>query len=67
MLESLIKITNKNTDALVDIVLGFYLDGDTVDRQQIERELLDLEAKHHIGVGQILVQKLRQLAADRGL
>ncbi|WP_236556876.1 hypothetical protein [Calothrix sp. PCC 7507] len=48
-------------------MLGFYLDGDTIDRQQIERELLDLETKHHIGVGEKLVQKLRQLAADRGL
>ncbi|MBW4646129.1 MAG: hypothetical protein KME23_24575 [Goleter apudmare HA4340-LM2] len=67
MLESLMQITNKNTDALVDIVLGFYLDGDSVDRQQIERELLDLEKKHQVGIGQVLVQKLRQLAADRGL
>jgi hypothetical protein len=67
MLESLMQITNKNTDALVDMVLGFYLDGDTCDRKQIERELLDLENKHQVGLGLLLVQKLRQLAADRGL
>lgn len=67
MLESLMQITNKNTDALVDMVLGFYLDGDTVDRRQIERELLELENKHQVGLGLLLVQKLRQLAANRGL
>ncbi|WP_238553604.1 hypothetical protein [Fortiea contorta] len=60
-------MTNKNTDALVDMVLGFYLDGDIIDRQQIERELLDLENKYRLGIGQVLVEKLRKLATDRGL
>ncbi len=67
MIESLIQMTNKNTDALVDMVLGFYLDGDIIDRQQIERELLDLENKYRLGIGQVLVEKLRKLATDRGL
>ncbi|MBW4564072.1 MAG: hypothetical protein KME32_23615 [Mojavia pulchra JT2-VF2] len=67
MIEKLVYITNQNTDALVDIVLGFYLDGDAVDRQQIERELINLGVKHQLGSGRELVQKLRQLAADRGL
>ncbi|MBD2194733.1 MULTISPECIES: hypothetical protein [Calothrix] len=67
MIESLIRLTNQNTDAMVDIVCGFYLDGDAIDRQQIERELIDLGTKRQLDNGRELVQKLRQLAADRGL
>ncbi|BAY61686.1 hypothetical protein NIES22_17530 [Calothrix brevissima NIES-22] len=67
MIESLIRLTNQNTDAMVDIVRGFYLDGDAIDRQQIERELIDLGTKRKLDNGRELVQKLRQLAADRGL
>ncbi|OUL28390.1 hypothetical protein BV378_07445 [Nostoc sp. RF31YmG] len=67
MIENLIRLTNQNTDAMVDIVFGFYLDGDAIDRQQIERELIDLGTKHKLGNGKELVQKLRKLAADRGL
>ncbi|MBD2203215.1 hypothetical protein H6G33_05540 [Calothrix sp. FACHB-1219] len=67
MIESLIRLTNQNTDAMVDIVSGFYLDGDAIDRQQIERELIDLGTKRQLDNGRELVQKLRQLAADRGL
>ncbi|BAY97627.1 hypothetical protein NIES37_15710 [Tolypothrix tenuis PCC 7101] len=67
MIENLIYITNKNTDALIDILFGFYLDGDAIDRQQIERELIDLGTKHQLGGSNELVQKLRKLAADRGL
>ncbi|BAY28008.1 hypothetical protein NIES2100_78370 [Calothrix sp. NIES-2100] len=67
MIENLIHLTNKNTDAMVDIVFGFYLDGDAIDRQQIERELIDLGTKHQLGNGRELVQRLRKLASDRGL
>jgi len=67
MIENLIHITNQNTDALVDILFGFYLDGDAIDRQQIERELIDLGTKHQLESSKELVQRLRQLAVDRGL
>jgi hypothetical protein len=67
MIENLIHITNHNTDALVNILFGFYLDGDAIDRQQIERELIDLGTKYQLGSSQDLVQRLRKLAADRGL
>jgi hypothetical protein len=67
MIENLIRLTNQNTDAMVDIVFGFYLDGDAIDRQQIERELMDLGMKHQLTNGRELVQKLRKVAADRGL
>ncbi|MBD2354997.1 hypothetical protein H6G41_10235 [Tolypothrix sp. FACHB-123] len=67
MIENLIHLTKQNTDAMVDIVFGFYLDGDAIDRQQIERELIDLGTKHKLENGRELVQKLRKLAADRGL
>jgi len=67
MFEELIHKAKHDTKLFVDLLVGFYLDGDALDRQQMEQVIIDYAAKKGENRGQELVQTLRSIAARKGL
>ncbi len=67
MFEELIHKAKQDTKLFVNLLIGFYLYGDAVDRQQMEQAIIDYAAKKGENRGQELVQTLRSIAAKKGL
>lgn len=53
-----------NNKLFVELLLNFYLDADTAERQKIEQ--IFLENKHQ-NSGYLVVESLRKIAASKGL
>jgi|GEM_PF-5855311 hypothetical protein len=66
MFEDLMHKAKQDTKLFGDLLVGFYLDGDALDRQQIEQVIIDYAAKKGDTHGKELVQTLRSIAARKG-
>lgn len=53
-----------NNKLFVELLLNFYLDADTAERQKIEQILLE---NKHQNSGHLVVESLRKIAASKGL
>ncbi len=53
-----------NNNLFVELLLNFYLDADTAERQKIEQMLLE---NKHQNSGYLVVESLRKIAASKGL
>jgi hypothetical protein len=53
-----------NNKLFVELLLNFYLDADTAERQKIEQILLE---NKHQNSGYLVVESLRKIAASKGL
>ncbi|WP_190917154.1 hypothetical protein [Nostoc sp. FACHB-892] len=54
----------KNNKLFVELLLNFYLDADTTERQKIEQILLENKNQNS---GYLVVESLRKIAASKGL
>lgn len=64
MLNDLIFQVANNNKLFVELLLNFYLDADTTERQKIEQILLE---NKHQNSGHLVVESLREIAASKGL
>ena len=64
MLNDLIFEVAKNNNLFVELLLNFYLDADTTERQRIEEILLE---NKHENSGHLVVESLLPIAASKGL
>ncbi|MDZ8227849.1 MULTISPECIES: hypothetical protein [unclassified Nostoc] len=53
-----------NNKLFVELLLNFYLDADTAERQKIEQILLENKNQNS---GYLVVESLRKIAASKGL
>lgn len=53
-----------NNNLFVELLLNFYLDADTTERQKIEQILLE---NKHQNSGRLVVECLQKIAASKGL
>ncbi|MBD2359240.1 hypothetical protein H6G41_32435 [Tolypothrix sp. FACHB-123] len=64
MLNDLINQVTHNNKLFVELLLNFYLDGNGVERQQIEEILQENKQED---LGHRIVENLRQIAASKAL